>query len=66
MDQVLLDIAGHQLDFEIIGVCLGDFFKAEEDWLEPGQVACLLDLGVQTLKFIEWIQVLRAHPCIVH
>jgi hypothetical protein len=63
---VLLDIADHQLHFEIAGVLLGDFVQAIEDRLQGRQIGYQVDLTVQVFQFFKRIQVLGAHDVILH
>jgi hypothetical protein len=44
--QVLLYISGHQLDFEIAGVLLGDLVQTVKKRLQPRQIIDLLNLSV--------------------
>ena len=41
---MLLDIADHQLHFEIVGVLLGDFVQPVKNRLQPRQFSHMLDL----------------------
>jgi hypothetical protein len=62
---VLLDVTDHQLHFEIVGICLGDFVQPEKDRLQVLQQGHPVDLLVQILQFVQRIQVL-AHDAILH
>jgi hypothetical protein len=62
---VLLDVADHQLYFEIVGIRLGDFVQPEKDRLQILQHGHPVDLLVQILQLIQRIQVL-AHDAILH
>jgi hypothetical protein len=62
---VLLDVADHQLYFEIVGIRLRDFIQPEEDRLQVLQHGHPVDLLVQILQFVQRIQVL-AHDVILH
>ena len=63
---MLLDVAHHQLDLEIVRVLLGDFVQPEKDRLQTRQLRDLVDLLVQALQLSERIQVLRVHDVILH
>lgn len=65
MHQVLLDVADHQLHFEIVGIRLGDFIQPEKDRLQVLQHSHPVDLLVQILQLVQRIQVL-AHDAILH
>ncbi len=58
---MLLDVADHQLHFEIVGVLLGDLVKPVIDWLQALQTGHKAYLLVQTLQFFKRIQILIAH-----
>jgi hypothetical protein len=60
---MLLDVADYQLYFEIVGMLLGDFIESEKNRLETCQLRDFFDLLVQSLQFIEGIQVFRVHDC---
>jgi hypothetical protein len=62
---VLLDIADHQLDFEIAIIRLRDFIQPEKDRLQVLQHGHPVDLLVQILQLVQRIQVL-AHDVILH
>jgi hypothetical protein len=66
IDHVLLDVAHGQLNFEVVGVFLGDFVQPEKDRLQPRQILDPIDLLIQALEFVERIQVLCAHDAILH
>jgi hypothetical protein len=63
---VLLDVADHELNFEVVGIRLCDLVQPKENWLETRQARYLIDLLVQTFQLIQRIQVLSAHDVIVH
>ncbi len=46
---MLLDVADHQLHFEIVGVLLCDLVEPVIDWLQALQAGHKADLLVQTL-----------------
>jgi hypothetical protein len=58
---VPLDVAGHQLHFEIVAVLLGELVDARKNRLQRIQVGHLFDLLIQTLQLIQRILVLGAH-----
>jgi len=62
---VLLDVADHQLYFEIVGIRLSDFIQPEKDRLQVFQHGHPVDLLVQILQLVQRIQVL-AHDAILH
>lgn len=66
VDHPLFDLTHHHLHFEVAGVLLGDFFQPVEDGSELGQMVDLVNLLVQSLKFLDRGQVFRAHKAIVH
>jgi len=63
---MLLDIADHQLHFEVAGIFLSDLVQAVEDRLQGRQIGYQVNLPVQVFQFLKWIQVLGAHDVILH
>ena len=58
---MLLDVADHQLHFEIVGVLLRDLVEPVIDWLQALQAGHKAHLLVKTLQFFKRIQILIAH-----
>ena len=58
VNQMLFDIADHQLHFKIVGMRFRQLFKPVEYRFESGQVDDLFDLRVQALEFVNRIHVI--------
>ena len=52
---MLLDVADHQLHFEIVRILLGDFVEPVIDRLQSIQASYQADLLVQSLQFFKRI-----------
>ncbi len=63
---MLLDVAHHELDLEVVGVRFGEFVQPKENRFETREIGYPIDLLVQAFQLIQRVQVLGAHDVILH